>query len=57
LLLPSGIGAILLVVLGLFLAWLIALSWPILPPVSRAMRVVTVALVFGAAWLRVTGRG
>lgn len=57
LLLPSGIGAILLMLLGLFLSWLIALSWPILPPASRAMRVVTVALVFGAAWLRLTGRG
>jgi hypothetical protein len=57
LLLPSAIGAILLIVLGLFLAWLIALSWPILPPAARAMRVITVALVFGAAWLRLTGRG
>lgn len=57
LLAPSAIGAVLLSILGLFLAWLIALSWPILPPASRAMRLLTVGLVFAAAWLRVSGRG
>ncbi len=57
LLAPPVIGAVLLVVLGLFLGWLVALSWPILPTASRAMRLITVGLVFGAAWLRSTGRG
>jgi hypothetical protein len=57
LLAPSAIGAVLLTVLGVFLAWLIALSWPILPAASRAMRIITVGLVFGAAWLRASGRG
>jgi len=57
LLLPPAIGGVLLVVLGLFLLWLVALSWPILPTGSRVMRVLTVALVLGAAILRLTGRG
>ena len=57
LLAPAAIGAVLLGMLGLFLAWLVALSWPILPTASRVMRLITVALVFGAAWLRATGRG
>lgn len=57
LLLPPAIGGVLLVVLGLFLLWLVALSWPILPTGSRVMRVLTVALVLGAAMLRLTGRG
>ncbi|MFN8182847.1 MAG: DUF6703 family protein [Candidatus Nanopelagicales bacterium] len=57
LLLPAAIGSVLLVVLGLFLLWLVALSWPVLPTGSRMMRVVTVGLVFGAAALRAAGRG
>ena len=39
------------------LPWLIALSWPILPRRRARCEAVTVALVFGAAWLRLTGRG
>lgn len=57
LLLPSAIGAVMLVILGLFLLWLLALSWPAIPGVSRVLRVITVGLVFGAAYLRATGRG
>ncbi|MCU0278493.1 MAG: hypothetical protein MUF33_13120 [Candidatus Nanopelagicales bacterium] len=57
LLAPAVIGVPLLIVLGLFLGWLLALSWPILPGASRVMRVVTVGLVLGAAFLRATGRG
>ena len=54
---PPMIGFVLLLILALFLAWLLALSWPGLDGGSRAMRVVTVALVLGAAFLRMTGRG
>lgn len=57
LLAPPPIGAVLLVVLGLFLLWLVALSWPVLPGGSRAMRVATVGLVFAAAAMRAAGRG
>lgn len=56
LLAPAWIGTILLLILGAFLAWLVALSWPLLAPGSRVMRVITVGLVFGAAYLRATGR-
>lgn len=54
---PPAIGAILLGVLALFLAWLVALSWPVLPNGSRALRLFTVALVLGAAFMRASGRG
>ncbi len=57
LLAPAAIGVTLLIVLGLFLGWLLALSWPILPGASRVMRLITVGLVLGAAYLRATGRG
>jgi uncharacterized membrane protein len=57
LLLPGAIGSVFLVILGLFLLWLIALSWPVLPTASKVMRLIVVALVFGAAVMRATGRG
>lgn len=57
LLAPPAIGSTLLLVLGLFLLWLVALSWPVLPMGSRFMRLITVGLVFGAAALRASGRG
>lgn len=56
LLAPPPIGVVLLVLLGLFLAWLVALSWPVLTPGSKILRVVTVLLVLGAAYLRAVGR-
>ena len=57
LLLPGAIGSVFLVILGLFLLWLIALSWPVLPTGSKVMRLIVVLLVFGAAAMRATGRG
>ncbi|TXH42058.1 MAG: hypothetical protein E6Q90_10370 [Actinobacteria bacterium] len=57
LLLPGAIGSVFLVILGLFLLWLIALSWPVLPTGSKVMRLIVVVLVFGAAAMRATGRG
>lgn len=57
LLLPPALGAVMLAVLGLFLLWLLILSWPAIAPSSRLLRVITVGLVFGAAVMRATGRG
>lgn len=57
LMLPSPWGPICLVILGLFLGWLLALSWPVIPGASRVLRLLTVGLVFGAAYLRASGRG
>ena len=56
LLAPAAIGAPLLIALALFLGWLVALSWPILTPGARTMRVLTVGLVLLAAWMRLRGR-
>jgi hypothetical protein len=42
-------------VVALFVAWLLALSWPLLTPSSRALRVVVVAIVVFAAIWRFTG--
>lgn len=53
LLVPNAIAAtVLLSLLGLILLWLVALSWPILKPVARLMRV----LVLGALVMVIVGR-
>ena len=57
LLLPSPWGWLALIVLGVFLGWLLALSWPVIPGTSRLLRLLTVGLVFGAAYMRASGRG
>lgn len=49
------LGALLFVVLGLFLGWLLVISWPVLKPGSRYMRLLTVIVIFGLAWLKGTG--
>ncbi len=50
------LGAFLLVVVGLFVSWLTALSWPILTPSSRAVRVIVAVVLFGLAALKALGR-
>lgn len=57
LLIPTPLAGLLLVVLAAFLAWLVALSWPLLPVGARGLRLVVVAIVFAAAVWRLTGRG
>ena len=53
LLVPNAIAAtVLLSLLGLILLWLVALSWPILRPIARLMRV----LVLGALVMVIVGR-
>lgn len=48
-------GAVLLLVLAALLAALLVLSWPVLAPPARLLRVATLALLVGAAlnYLRV----
>jgi hypothetical protein len=36
--------------------WLVTLSWPLLTPPARLIRVLVVALLLGATFLRATGR-
>ncbi len=52
----AWLGAVLMVLVGLFVSWLTALSWPILTPGSRAIRVVVGAVLFGLAVLKALGR-
>lgn len=55
LLAPPPIGVPCLVVLAAFFGWLTALAWPKLDPTGRALRVLTVGLLIGAAIARTTG--
>lgn len=49
--LPGVGGALLLILIGGLLAWLLQVAWPILSPPARAMRLLTVAAVLAyAAW-------
>ncbi len=52
----AWLGAILLGVIAIFLAWLLALSWPLLSGSSRLIRVVVVLAVAGMAVLKALGR-
>lgn len=54
---PWGwLGAVFLVIIALFVTWLTALSWPILTPGSRMIRVVVAVVLFGLAVLKAMGR-
>jgi hypothetical protein len=39
------VGGIFLVLLGVFLGWLLALSWPAIQPVQRGVRIFVTGLV------------
>lgn len=52
----AWLGAILLGIIAVFLAWLLALSWPLLSGTSRAIRLVVVLAVAGLAVLKALGR-
>lgn len=54
LVISGPIGAALLGVLGLFLAWLVFLSWPALPATTRIIRIVIVAGILAVAVLQAT---
>lgn len=44
-------AALCLALVGLFLLWLLLLSWPVLRPGSKAVRVIVVGTVLAAAYL------
>jgi hypothetical protein len=52
----SWLGGIFLLIVGGFLGWLLALSWPVLSPGRRLTRVIVVAAVLGIAVLKFLGR-
>jgi hypothetical protein len=43
------LGSIALLLVGLFLTWLVMLSWPLLSPGSKAIRTLVVGVVLGVA--------
>jgi hypothetical protein len=53
---PWAWAGVFLLVVGVFLGWLLLLSWPITPGSGRLLRLVAVVAVFGAAVARLTGR-
>lgn len=52
----SWVGGVLLLVVAGILAWLTALSWPVVAVRSRIVRVVIIAVVVGFAYFKFTGR-
>lgn len=57
LLLPGAWAGLLLLVVGGFLGWLLALSWPALIPSSRWIRLLVIVAVLAAAFWRFAGYG
>lgn len=53
---PGIVGGLMILVVAVFVGWLTALSWPILQPLSKVIRVLVVAAMFGLVILKVTGR-
>jgi hypothetical protein len=47
--LEGVLGALALLTVGVFLAWLVLLSWPLLSPGSKAIRALVVGVVLGVA--------
>ncbi len=53
---PWRWAGVLLLVIGAFLGWLLALSWPILPTTGRVTRLFAVVALLVAGVLRLLGR-
>lgn len=51
----AWLGGIFLAIIGIFLAWLLALSWPMLSAGSRLLRSVVVIAVLGIAVFKFIG--
>jgi hypothetical protein len=47
--LDGVLGSLALMLVGLFLAWLVMLSWPLLSPGSKMIRTLVVGVVLGVA--------
>lgn len=52
----AWLGALLLALVGVFLGWLTALSWPAIGPAARLLRVVVVVALFGIAVYKAMGK-
>ena len=52
----AWVGALLLALVGVFLGWLLLLSWPVLGASSKLLRLIVIVAVFGIAFLKAMGR-
>lgn len=52
----AWLGGLLLALVGVFLGWLLLLSWPVLGQSSRLLRLIVIVAVFGIAFLKAMGR-
>lgn len=52
----AWLGGLLLILIGVFLGWLTALSWPAIGPASRFLRALVVLAVVGIGILKLLGR-
>jgi hypothetical protein len=52
----AWLGALLLALVGVFLGWLLVLSWPVLGASSKLLRLIVILAVFGIAFLKAMGR-
>ncbi len=46
---PGTVGGFFILLVGLFVGWLLYLSWPLLTPSSRLFRFLAVAVILGSA--------
>jgi len=51
-----ALGVACMLAVSAWVLWLVTLSWPLLTPPARLIRVLVVALLLGATFLRATGR-
>ena len=59
LVMPSSLawlGGLLLALVGVFLGWLLLLSWPVLGASSKLLRLIVIVAVFGIAFFKAMGR-
>ncbi|MFN8169359.1 MAG: DUF6703 family protein [Candidatus Nanopelagicales bacterium] len=54
--LPFTWSGLLLLIPTAFLGWLLLLSWPVIKPGGRLLRLIAVLVLLGAAVFRLTGR-
>ena len=52
----AALGALLLLLVGAFLGWLLALAWPRLSGASRMLRLIIIVAIIGLAFFKATGR-
>lgn len=52
----AWLGVVFLSIVTIFFAWLLALSWPAVPPSGRILRLIVVVALVGITVLKAAGR-